>query len=146
MKATPSKKKTQNCSTIQKSNSQLVLSFPPLPSGDRRCKSSASFHTRRELNLEPRLTTQFNENHLMLVKRVYSEEERKKNNNPTTCFVCWQRAHHMCTQSHTHTHTHKLDNGVQVGKAAVTAGCCLGVVSAGAIVRTLAPPLIIGDE
>lgn len=52
----------------------------------------------------------------------------------------------MCTQSNTHTHTHKLDNGVQVGKAAVTAGCCLGVVSAGAIVRTLAPPLIIRDE
>lgn len=68
----------------------------------------------------------------MLVKRVYSEEERKKKpQQPVLLGAAYV---------YTVKHTHKLDNGVQVGKAAVTAGCCLGVVSAGAIVRMLAPP------
>lgn len=65
----------------------------------------------------------------------------KKTPNNLFCLLA-RSAAYVYTVKHTRTRTN-LDNGVQVGKAAVTAGCWLGVASAGAIVRTSAPPLII---
>lgn len=104
LKATPRKNKWQHSFKSPTVSSSFL--FHLLPSGGRRCKSSASFHTWRELNLEPHLTTQFNENHLILVKPVYSEEKQKINNN----LFCLLAKRSICV--HSQIHTQELDNSM----------------------------------